>query len=298
MKLTSNIAFAIFAVTTGLSAVMAEDVALQSNSNDGLRLSWKDRFLEIKASWIHGKVIRTHYLEAYCRPGSTDQEWGKTVIRHESRLVAASDDGRRLEIEDNLEDGVIVKHVIEASQDEVHFSVVAHNPTNKVSAAHWAQPCMRVDRFTGTSQEDSRAVFPPYIKKCFLFVDNKLVRLPTKPWALEARYIPGQVYAAPMVNRNDVNPRPLSKLVPSSPLCGCFSADGKQILAVAWQPYQEIFQGVITCMHNDFRIGGLKPGESKTIEGRLYVLPNDVELLSKRFHEDFPSFAEKDKATK
>ena len=28
-------------------------------------------------------------------------------------------------------------------------------------------------------------------------------------------------------------------------------------LATAWEPYQELFQGVIVCMHSDFRIGGL-----------------------------------------
>ena len=28
-------------------------------------------------------------------------------------------------------------------------------------------------------------------------------------------------------------------------------------MAVAWEPYQEIFLGVITCIHSDFRLGGL-----------------------------------------
>ena len=27
-------------------------------------------------------------------------------------------------------------------------------------------------------------------------------------------------------------------------------------MAVAWEPYQELFQGVIVCLHSDFRIGG------------------------------------------
>ncbi len=252
-----------------------------------LTVHWKDRYLEVRGSHIHGGPIKTHYLEAYCRPGSTDREWGETVIPHKSRLVDASKNGKRLELEDKLSDGVIVKHVIQAGKDDVTFSVTATNPTEKASDAHWAQPCMRVDRFTGTSNEDARKLHPPYIKKCFLMVDDKLTRLPTEPWAKEARYTPGQVYAAPKVNRDDVNPRPLSKLVPSSSLCGCFSEDEQQILAVAWEPYQEIFQGVITCMHNDFRIGGLEPGESKTIKGKLYILPNDVNALLARFRKDF-----------
>jgi hypothetical protein len=60
------------------------------------------------------------------------------------------------------------------------------------------------------------------------------------------------------------------------------------ILAVAWEPYQEIFQGVIACLHSDFRIGGLKPGETKKIHGKLYVVSADVPTLVKRYERDFP----------
>lgn len=268
--------------TIVLFAVISSSVA-----DETLTLHWEKRFLEVRGEQIPGGPIRTHYLEAYCRPGSTDREWGKTVIRHKSRLVSATK--TRIELEDKLDDGVIVRHVIEAGKDNVTFIVTAKNPTKEVSMAHWAQPCMRVDGFTGTTNKDAREVYPTYIKKCFLMLDGKLTRLPTKPWELKARYVPGQVYAAAGVDRNDVNPRPLSKLTPSSSLCGCFSADEKMILAVAWEPYQEIFQGVIACMHNDFRIGGLKPSETKQIKGKLYVVPNDVESLLKRFAKDFPN---------
>lgn len=268
-------------------ALLSTCIVRSSFAAEGLTVHWKDRFLEVRGDSIPGGPIRTHYLEAYCRPGSTDQEWGKTVIRHESRLVSASKDAKRIELEDKLDDGVIVRHIIEAGHDDVTFHVSARNPTDRESQTHWAQPCMRVDRFTGTTKKDAREVYPAYIKKCFLFLDGKLVRLPTKPWALKARYIPGQVYAAPGVDRDDVNPRPLSKLVPSSSLCGSFSADEKQILAVAWEPYQEIFQGVIACMHNDFRIGGLHPGETKEIRGKLYIVPNNVAALVERFEKDF-----------
>ena len=106
------------------------------------------------------------------------------------------------------------------------------------------------------------------------------------PWATEARYVPGQVYAPENVDRNDVNPRPLSSLVPSSGLTGCYSADEKVILAIAWEPFQEVFQGVISCMHTDFRIGGLKPGEKKQIRGKIYVLPAKPQQLIKRYEQD------------
>jgi hypothetical protein len=29
-------------------------------------------------------------------------------------------------------------------------------------------------------------------------------------------------------------------------LCGAYSADGKQILAIAWEPYREIFQSAVS----------------------------------------------------
>ena len=60
------------------------------------------------------------------------------------------------------------------------------------------------------------------------------------------------------------------------------------ILASAWEPYQELFQGVITCVHSDFRIGGLAPSETKQIRGKLYLMPADVDTLLKRYERDFP----------
>ena len=103
--------------------------------------------------------------------------------------------------------------------------------------------------------------------------------MPTTPWARSALYTPGQVWCPEGVSRDDVNPRPLSSIVPSNGLIGCVSADGKELLATAWEPYQELFQGVIVCLHSDFRIGGLKPGESKTIRGKIYLMPADFAEL-------------------
>ena len=121
-----------------------------------------------------------------------------------------------------------------------------------------------------------------------MYLGGKPERLPTQPWAREARYTPGQVWCPEGVSRDDVNPRPLSPLVPSNGLIGCVSGDGSKILATAWEPYQELFQGVAHCVHSDFRIGGLKPGETKRIKGKLYILPNDVEGLLARYKKDFP----------
>ena len=113
--------------------------------------------------------------------------------------------------------------------------------------------------------------------------------MPTQGWATEARYIPGQVWAGPGVPRADVNPRPLHPAVPGNGLIGCFSGDGSMIFATAFEPYQELFQGVIRCLHSDFRLGGLAPGETLEITGKIYLVKNDEAALLKRYHKDFPT---------
>lgn len=257
-----------------------------------LKLHWDKNYLTIRGDFP-GREMKILYLEAYCRPGSTDRDWGQTVIRHRAELVSASADGKVIRLKDTLADGVTVEHTITAGKDEVDFRLQARNPTLEESQAHWAQPCVRVENFTGATTKDARERVPQYARKCFLIIDNKMVRMPTEPWAEKARYIPGQVYCPKGVSRDDVNPRPLSRLVPSNGLTGCFSADDKQVMAMAWEPYQEVFLGVITCIHNDFRIGGLKPGEAKQIRGKIYFLPADTEAMLQRFEKDFPEQARK-----
>lgn len=245
-----------------------------------LRIDWDKNFLTIRGDFP-GKAIRVNYLEAYCRPGSTDRDWKETVIGHRTELVSAGEDRRRIRLRCKLNDGVVVEHDLRAADDEVDFRIVASNPTDKESQAHWAQPCIRLADFTGRTQKD-------YLEKSFVFLDGKLTRMPTRDWATKARYVPGQVWCPKHVDRNDVNPRPLSPRVPSNGLIGCSSSDEKWLFATAFEPYQELFQGVIVCLHADFRIGGLKPGETKKIRGKIYVVPSGVEELVKRYERDFP----------
>jgi hypothetical protein len=77
------------------------------------------------------------------------------------------------------------------------------------------------------------------------------------------------------------------RLLSVASLCS-LSGDGRRILATAWEPYQELFQGVVTCIHSDFRIGGLRPGETKQIGGKIYLMDGDVAALLKRYERDFP----------
>lgn len=259
-------------------------------ADDGtLTLGREGNWLIIRGSHIPGGEIRINYLEAYCRAGSTDADWVKhTVIKHTNQLISLSEDHKLVRLRDTLADGVIVEHTIRAKKDEVDFHLVARNPTAKRSEAHWSQPCVRLGVFTGFEADYSKGDLEDYLPKCFVFLDGKLTRMPTPSWAKEARYTPGQVWCPKGVPRTDVNPRPLSPLVPSNGLIGCFSGDEKQIFATAWEPYQELFQGVARCLHSDFRLGGLEPGETKQIRGKVYVVPNDVPALLRRYAEDFP----------
>ena len=59
-------------------------------------------------------------------------------------------------------------------------------------------------------------------------------------------------------------------------------------MATAWEPIQELFQGVIVCLHSDFRIGGLKPGESKKIHGKIYLMARRRECSAGPVSARFP----------
>ena len=252
-----------------------------------LTLEWTNNWLVVRGARLPGGELRVHYLEAYCRAGSTDADWtGHTVIPHRTETLARSPDGRILKLRCTLADGVTVNHRIEAKTDEIDFQLTAHNPGAVRSEAHWAQACPRLGVFTGVGEKG--ASIDDYLPKCFVFVGGKVRRMPTPDWATEARYTPGQVWCPAHVPRTDVNPRPLNPRVPDHGLIGCFSGDDSLIWATAWEPYQELFQGVARCLHADFRLGGLEPGGTKRIRGKMYIVPSDVDALLKRYASDFP----------
>lgn len=264
-----------------LPALLLAAAATLAAAAEPLRLHWADDYLTISGDDLPGESIAIHYLEAYCRAGSTDADWvAHTVVGHRTELVEATADGTLVRLRDHVADGLEVTHEIRSTADEVEFSITAHNPTPHRSVAHWAQPCIRLDRFTGANQES-------YLAKSFVFLDGVPTRFPTRDWATRARYTPGQVWCPRGVDRNDVNPRPLSPLVPSNGLIGCFSADDSRVFAVAFEPYQELFQGVAVCLHSDFRLGGIEPGGTLAIKGRIYIA-SDVEDLLRRYAADFP----------
>lgn len=285
---------ACLCLTQNTSSLLAnEKSAKKKPAETKLTLSREKNMLYIHGDHIPGGKIPIYYLEAYCRANSTDADWGKhTVIKHDTQTLSMNEDQTVLKLKCTVADGVTVHHTITAKSDEVDFELVAHNPTQQRSEAHWAQPCIRVGDFAGKGKADTDDKYA-YIKKSFIFLDGKPAMMPTKDWAMKARYIPGQVWCPVGVPRTDVNPRPLSKNVPSNGLIGCYSGDNRWIFATAFEPYQELFQGVIRCLHADFRLGGLKPGETKKIRGKVYIVPADMEALVKRYERDFPEHVKK-----
>jgi hypothetical protein len=50
---------------------------------------------------------------------------------------------------------------------------------------------------------------------------------------------------------------------------------------------------VVVCIHGDFCVGGLKPEESKSIRGKIYLMPANPETLLRRYGRDFPEHVKK-----
>lgn len=281
-----------------------------NTKENNMRLEWDEEYLSIYNSKLDSP-INVHYLEAFVRSGSTNQDWVKSVIPHRTKLISKAKDGTWLHLRSELpyitdsyiksfpsinnaeskshmaspNPIVVVDHYISADVDEVTFQLSIQNLGSEDIDVLWAQPCIRVGEFTGRGlkwyKEDH------YLDACFIFLDGKLTSLDATPRESEGFYTPGQVYAPIEINRSNLNPRPINSDTPSNGLIGCFSEDKSMILATAWQPYQELFQGIATCIHSDFRIGGLKPGQTKTVHGKIYIMVNDVEELLRRYHSEF-----------
>lgn len=265
-------------------ALLAMAVVATAAHGDPVRavrsIAWADNMLTLHAPDVPGGKIEIWYLEAFCRTGSTDRVWSETVIPHKTVLVDADEGGQRIQLESQVEPGVTVSHEITVVDDGVAFDVVLRNTTDTAVDVDWAQPCMRVGEFTGRPQES-------YHERCFIFTEAGKVMLHNIRRTEEARYRGGQVYVPDGINLNDVNPRPISPERPVNNLIGAVSSDDKWVLAAAWDQTQELFQGVIICIHADFRVGGLGPKESKRLKGKVYLLPNDTKKLLAAYARDF-----------
>ncbi len=256
-------------------------LSLVSVTANALTMSWTNNFLTISGDSIPGDSVRVLYIEAFCRSGSTDRDWNETVIPHKTQLLSASADHTRLEFLTTAEN-IEAKHSVRASQDAVEFIWTIKNTGTKPVDLDWFQPtCIEVDHFTGGKQDD-------YWKHCFIFTQRGLTTLDKTRRTEQARYHGGQVYVPKGIDLKSVNPRPISRDQPINNLIGCFSADNKWLLATAWDKTHELFQGVRVCVHGDPHIGGLEPGQTKQVRGKLYILKNNPTELLRRYRRDFP----------
>jgi hypothetical protein len=263
-----------------LALAVLRGPVLDAGAAEGLRVAWTNNMLAITSPDLPGGRVDTWYLEAFCRSGSTHRDWHQTVIPHRTELVRADRDGRRLRLRTTVEPSVVIEHDIRARADEVEFRLDVRNTGTAFVDVQWFQPCMRVDRFTGLGQSN-------YTDRSFIFTRDGMRMLSHTRRTEEAIYRGGQVYVPSGVSTNDVNPRPLSPDVPVNHLIGCVSADGRWLLATAWDSTQELFQGVIVCLHADPRLGGLEPGARKKLRGKVYFLPNEPGTLLERYRRDF-----------
>jgi hypothetical protein len=254
--------------------------SIHSNAQTELNLAWTNNLLTVSGPTLPGAKLEIFYLEAFCRKGSTARQWGKTVLPHKTELI--SGEPKHLRFRTSIEPNAVMIHDVRAVADGIRFQFALTNLGNARLDLEWFQPaCIRVDRFTGANQTN-------YTARSFIFTDRGLTTLDKTRRREDALYRGGQVYVPKGINLADVNPRPISQDNPVSGLIGCFSADGKQLLATASNSTHELFEGVYVCLHSDPHVGGLGPHESREITARIYFLPNDLDELSKRYKKDFP----------
>lgn len=247
-----------------------------------LQISWTNNLLTIAGPTLPGGKLEVWYLEAFCRSGAHDRDWGKTTLPHKSALLT-NENNRVLRLRTLVQTNVEVTHVVTAGVDEIDFRFTLVNHGAREVDLQWFQPaCIRVEKFTGCGQSN-------YTAQSFIFTGRGLTTLAQTRRTEDALYRGGQVYVMPGVDPRDANPRPVSLDRPVNGLIGCFSADGKQLLATASDATHELFEGVYVCLHSDPRVDGLNAGETKVIHAKLYVMTNDVPALLRRYKADFPA---------
>ena len=248
----------------------------------GARLSWATNLLTFHDARLPGGKLEVWYLEAFLRPGAHDRDWNETRLTHHTELLHATPDGQELRFRTRVEPSVVVLHEVRVEPDGLDLRFLLSNEGTNLVPVQWFQPaCIRVAQFTGCGQSN-------YTRRSFVFTTKGRKTLDRIRRTGKARYLGGQVYLPPWTAEADANPRPISPDRLGSGLIGCVSGDGKWILATASDQTHELFEGVYVCLHSDPLVGGLKPGESKRLRQKLYLVPNDPEDLVRRYRRDFP----------
>jgi len=264
------------------ACILTMGLGLEGADTD-FSLAWKSNVLRISSPQLPPGSLEIWYLEAFCGSGAHTQRWDRTKIPHRTTLLHESADHKRLEFETTVADKVLVHHDVMADANSVRFSYTLKNTGTEPFDLQWFQPaCIRVAEFTGCNQQH-------FTDNSFVFTERGLTLLSQTVRTRNALYLGGQVYLPQGTKPEEANPRPICENRITNGLIGCISADGSQILATASATTHELFEGIYVCLHSDPFIGGLAPGETKTVTSRLYLLPNDPKRLLKRYQQDFAS---------
>jgi hypothetical protein len=245
-------------------------------------LSWTNNLLTWRDDRLPEARLDVWYLEAFCKPGGHERKWDQTRVQHQTALTFQAPDGSELRFRTLVETNVEVLHEVRTVPAGLDFTFLLTNRGAAPWNIQWFQPaCVRVAVFTGRDQAG-------YVARSFVFSDGRLTTLDRMERTTNALYLGGQVFLPPDIRAADANPRPLARRRVSNGLIGCYSGDDRWLLALASDRTFELFEGVYVCLHSDPLIDGLKPGETKRLRQRIYLLPNDPDALLKRYQSDFP----------
>jgi hypothetical protein len=274
VTLFSGVKSAFFVTLVLLSAAVLESDAAPVPS-----ISWTNNLLTVSDPRLPGGRLEIWYLEAFCRSGAANRDWRKTTFPHKTVLKRA--EPHYLEFDTRVEPSIEVHHDIKATADGLELSFELRNVGNDRVDLQWFEPaCIRVAEFTGCDQNK-------YISRSFIFTQSGLTMLDRLRRTTNALYIGGQVYLPDWVLPVDSNPRPVCLDHPTNGLIGCFSADGKWLLATASDRTHELFEGVYVCLHSDPGVNGLAAGETRRVRSKIYLMRNDPKLLLKKYRTDF-----------
>jgi hypothetical protein len=247
-----------------------------------MTLSWTNNLLTVHGANLPDGKLEIWYPEAFCRKGSRGRDWSETTWPQKTVLRRVKP--QELSFMTRIEPDVDVRHFVRVNEGEILISYCLYNTGKVAKDIEWFQPaCIRVADFTGCNQSN-------YAAKSFIFTERGLTTLDKTARQPEdaARYHGGQVYVPKGINLDDANPRPICRDYPTNGLIGCFSADGKYLLATASSRTHELFEGVYACLHSDPQVGGLPPHHYKILSIRIYFMTNDPAALLKRYQKDYP----------
>jgi hypothetical protein len=156
-------------------------------------------------------------------------------------------------------------------------------------------PCWNPGMVAGTNPSMpaslNRNFADPWRLKSFFVSDDTLTPLTSRALHFNAAFRPEADRAAAVSDGRFAwsNKWPTSEVNATAGLLVREAEDGRWVTGVAWEDFLAV-QGhnPWNCLHTCVRIGALKPGESRTIRGRLYLFAGTKEDCFERFKKDFP----------